>query len=595
MRWLLSILVSSALLITAVTTARAFNCPSGPNVAREAMCSYFFYYRSETATPDARIVSRIKLSNGDRTRSIALIIGISSYPNFSSDAQLPAAANDVTRLKTFLKDDEQFDEVIVLQNAEATADNISYFLETYILSRAAQFNNKARILIAYSGHGVPSVGGFPPAVILSTATSLTDVANAYPLSRIRTSVENLANVSFHVLTLINACYGGNVFAYAFSGGNLSDSFSPGAHALTAGADNQLVYSLGGPSDGSIFFDNIIQGIKSGQADPDYPIVVVGNIKQSGGVVRLGALNNYLEKRIEELNSANPHPITPYSIPWIGPIMPAPQRALGGFFFLSRVVGEPTVGLVPSKPIVSTVAFGPTVSSVPGHPEIKIFNAPSDYPIHGIDVDHSTPIRNWETVAKANFTFAYLKATESVNRKDESFQRHWQASRAANVDHGAYHMMSFCAPIEQQFNFIKSVVPKEPDALPFALDAEYYLSEKTCAQRLGKAELQRRILQLAQDLRDYYGKVPLIYASRFAFLDFQSEQFLQYMIWLSSFGGSLAFKLPGRNPWTLWQYSDKEKIEGSPVPVEANVFFGTPDQYRDFKQGAVNVALRAVSK
>lgn len=576
--------------------ARAFSCPSGPTVANETMCSYFFYYGSESVTPDARITSRVKLGTGERVRNIALIIGISSYPNFSTDQQLPAAANDVEHLKTFLKDDEKFDEVIVLQNADATKDNIRYFLEDYILQRAAQFNNKARILIAYSGHGVQAVGGYPPAIVLSNATSLTDGTHAYPLSLIRTEIENLAGVSFQALALINACFGGNVFAFGIPGGNLSDSYSPGTYALTAGADNQLVYSLGGSGDGSIFFDTLIQGVRNGQASP-YPIIVVGSDKQSGGVVSLGALNEYLVEQIQALNGKNPPPpSSPFSVPWIGPIMPAPQRALGGFFFLSPVLVT-AHGFAPTKPVVSSVAFGQAVSSIPGRPDIKVFNAPTDYLVRGVDVSHYSSIPDWQVLAKANFNFAYVKATQSNNLKDEKFSAYWEASRAAKLDHGAYHVMGFCTTVEQQLQFIKATVPKESDALPFAIDPEFYLpgwgppAESACAHALGKPEIQNRVLQLAQGVRDYYGKVPLIYAPRQAFADFQSDHFLQYMIWLASYrkGAPPDVGLPGKNPWTLWQYTDDAKIEGL-KDVNASVFFGSPAQYQTFKQGKTNLGL-----
>lgn len=604
MKWrIFSASIFSSLLLMAVApNAQAFNCPSsGPIVATEAMCKFFVHYGSETATPDARIISRLKLQAGDRTRSIALIIGISSYPNFSSDAQLPPAANDVTHLTKFLRDDQKFDEIIVLQNADATADNISYFLDDYLLARAAQFNNKARILIAYSGHGVPQRAGLPPAIVLGNATSVSDVTNSYALSRIRTSVENLAGASYHVLALINACYGGTVFSYAFGGGQPSDSYSPGTYALTAGADNQLVYSLRGPGDGSIFFDEIIKGVTFGDADPNYPQIVIGTNAETGGVVRLGALSNYLETQIEILNNRNPPSVgQPYSPPWIGPLMPSPQKALGGFFFLSRVVQE-AHGFAPSPPVVSTVAFGAAVSSVPGHPNVKIFNAPSDYPIRGIDVSRFTPVVDWNAV-KSDVNFAYLKATQAGTDIDTTFKGYWASASAAGIDRGAYHVMGFCDPVERQFDLIKSVVPKDNGALPFAIDPELYLfgpaSELACGKALGMPEIQKRILHMAQLLHEYYGKVPIIYAPRQAFSDFQDDQFSQYMIWLASYRlGAKApdVRLPGRNPWTLWQFSPTARFPGISSGVNESVFFGTPAQFQQFKEGETNVALAAVTK
>src|SRR5262249_14604994 len=212
-------------VVAFMSRANAPTCPFGVDVADLTMCRFFYHYGSEQTKPDARIVGRLKLAAGDRTRSFALIIGISKYPNFLPQDQLTPATNDVAHLKTFLKDDQKFDEIIVLENDDATAANISYFLNDYLLTRSSLYNRKSRILIAYSGHGVKQQNMLPPSLVLSNATSLADVSNLYSLSLIRTSVENLASANFHVLALINACFGGMVFAVALGGGQPSDSYS----------------------------------------------------------------------------------------------------------------------------------------------------------------------------------------------------------------------------------------------------------------------------------------------------------------------------------------------------------------------------------
>ena len=475
-----------------------------------------------------------------------------------------------------------------LENGDATASNISYFLNNYLLARTSLYNKKSRVLIAYSGHGVPHRGAFPPALVLANATSIVDVANSYSLSLIRTSVENLADANFHVVALLNACNGGTVFSYALGGGQPSDSYSPGTYALTAGADDQLVYSLGTAQDGSIFFDEIIKGIKSGAADPNYPTIVVGSSIQKGGVVRLGALSNYLDAEIEILNRRNPPGQgQPYSPPWIGPLEPSPRRARGGFFFLSPVVQEAHGFADTPAAVVSSRVFDGPVSSIPGRPDVKVFNAPADYPIRGVDLSQFNREINWRGLASA-VNFAYLRASNAT-REDSAFKASWQSSKEAGIARGAYHVLGFCGPVEREFDFIRSVVPKSEDALPFAVDAEFYMSgpprEVACARSMGTQQVQSRILQMARLLQGYYGKVPLIYGPRQAFSDFQDAQFSRYMIWFSSFarGSSTPdLRLGGRNPWTLWQYTEAATVPGVPGKIDDNVFFGTAAQFQRFK-------------
>ena len=74
--WMVGLL-SIVTFFGVATQANAVTCPIGAEVADRAMCGYFYHFGSDDATPDPRITSRLQLQSGDRSRSIALIIGIS--------------------------------------------------------------------------------------------------------------------------------------------------------------------------------------------------------------------------------------------------------------------------------------------------------------------------------------------------------------------------------------------------------------------------------------------------------------------------------------------------------------------------------------
>jgi GH25 family lysozyme M1 (1,4-beta-N-acetylmuramidase) len=74
-----------------------------------------------------------------------------------------------------------------------------------------------------------------------------------------------------------------------------------------------------------------------------------------------------------------------------------------------------------------------------------------------------------------------------------------------------------------------------------------------------------------------------------------DSFNRYPLWLAHYGASSNVpdtQLPGRNPWTLWQYGDSGTIPGSAARVDLNVFFGTEEQFQTFAAGKGNVALEA---
>jgi hypothetical protein len=86
-------------------------------------------------------------------RSFALIAGVTQYPNFPPlERSLRPAAVDIEKLQAYLKEQEFFDEIVVLKDGDMTLPNLNYFLENYFPEHLAQ-SPHSRFLFAYSGHG----------------------------------------------------------------------------------------------------------------------------------------------------------------------------------------------------------------------------------------------------------------------------------------------------------------------------------------------------------------------------------------------------------------------------------------------------------
>ncbi|MDV7024783.1 hypothetical protein R4P48_19155 [Atlantibacter subterranea] len=118
-------------------------CQNGAMVHKE-YCQFFIYYRNAKADKlDIRISDALQIPDQDasKTRAIGLIIAISKYP--ALNANLEAAEVDGKRLANFLIYGQKFDEVILLKDQDATAENIDYFLKDYLPARGEMFNKKA--------------------------------------------------------------------------------------------------------------------------------------------------------------------------------------------------------------------------------------------------------------------------------------------------------------------------------------------------------------------------------------------------------------------------------------------------------------------
>jgi lysozyme len=577
------------------------------------MCRFFSHYVEEgSLAVDNNISSRILSddSQAPPVRSYALIISVSQYPNFRRDEDkvLAPAKHDLQNLIAFFKE-QKFEEIIVLENDDATRANIEYFLRDYLKAASKARGGRSRIVFAFSGHGAPgSPSGTPGSIVLSHAKSGSDSANIMELNELAPLLKNLANNSYHFLALIGSCYSGGIF------GDVDPSYGQnhffpkarGGHALSATTSDDLAYGLS-ESQGSLFFDSLIEGVNSGWADPTYAgMVSFRDGKRQvvgGGIARLGEITGYISGKLDQ--SVNP--VTGRSFPQIrsGSLY---ANAGGAFFFLvPKVAGETIendpriVGHDIEAPLEVSLNSETTGSAVQNRPDIKVFSAPDSYPIIGLDVSHHSGKIKWQAVKNSGATFAYMKATEGGDFVDPRFKENWDATRSTGLDFGGYHVVNFCKDAATQFANIKRVVPLNDSALPVVIDLEWLKdgpsakSQRACAE-LGKARSMLR--SLAEMVRQYYGKRPVMFAHEAGVKELLSDGFNDYPLWLQDWtkdGGKNQDgpTLSGVNPWTLWQYAGNTPY-ASIKNTDVNAFFGTAEQYEDFKRSGENVALNAAS-
>lgn len=611
-------------------------CENGAFVPRE-YCKYFVFYRKDgSGELDVRVGDALKVTKPEETRAIGLVISISKYPNLN--ANIPAADTDGNRMVDFLVGTQKFDEVIHLKDEEATKDNINWFLDSYLVNRAPVFNGKARLLIIYSGHGLygdkDGDSGRQAAFVLSSAKSDTDPSGLYKMNELSASLQTLSHKYFHVLTLINACFGGGIFGLSEVGGNPDAFTKPGAYGIAAGDDKTEVYSLN-PKQGSVFVDTLIDGVTSGKADTRYSTSYVingGDGRQiTAGITRTSRLFNYITDVYADVNQrlAKSNETIQLAEPWIG----STQRdiARGGFFFLtdspsddlgkaipqgydlasnginigsySIIESDPVHGLFPAVPISSSeygrkidIPYGP-VSGIPGRPDIKIFKAPDIYPIVGIDISAEDRDINWggDVLGKTP-RFVYVRAVQ-INGVDARYSANVRNLAARNVDYGAYFKYNYCKAPKDQFALAISVVPIDDKMLPPAIrivNPDDEKGEQVECYKKHPLGVAKDVAEFAQLLLEYYHKTPLIFGSHYILSKYPGEEFAPYMSWVA-YWGSAQLKMGGSSPWTLWQYSGHEYVYGIGKNTETNVFFGTEAQYAEFKAGKGNVALRAVQR
>jgi len=210
--------------------------------------------------------------------------------------------------------------------------------------------------------------------------------------------------------------------------------------------------------------------------------------------------------------------------------------------------------------------------------------PDDYPIHGIDVSKYQGDIDWGAVAGSGVRFAYIKATEGGDHKDEKFDQNWAAAKAAGIARGAYHFVYWCRPPSEEVGWFEQNVPVEDGALPPVLDVEATPESRTCKRHLDQESAIADMRVMLEEMERHYGRRPVIYTSVDFYEAILSDgAFSDYPIWVRSTKHHPSVRY-GARKWHFWQYQSDAYIPGINVKVDRNAFYGGNDQWQAFLDG-----------
>ncbi len=211
--------------------------------------------------------------------------------------------------------------------------------------------------------------------------------------------------------------------------------------------------------------------------------------------------------------------------------------------------------------------------------VILFNNPSreTYPVRGVDVSHHQGKIEWDTLARQDIQFAYIKATEGSEFKDRNFQENFSNASATGLRVGAYHFFSYDSGGESQsMNFI-SVVPQQQGMLPPVVDIEFYGDKKEHPPDRQQTKTELKIL--LRRLEEHYGAKPLIYTTDKAYQLYIADDFYENDIWIRSIFTKP--ELAGKRRWKFWQYTNRERLagyQGREKYIDMNVFAGTEREF-----------------
>ena len=212
-------------------------------------------------------------------------------------------------------------------------------------------------------------------------------------------------------------------------------------------------------------------------------------------------------------------------------------------------------------------------------KIIILNHPSNekYEVSGIDVSHYQGQIDWKVMETKNIDFAFIKATEGSQTVDEYFNDNWRNARKTTIPIGAYHFFSFESSAETQANNYISTVGSLNGSLPPVIDFEFYGTYENNPPNIDKTRAE--LHNMLNILEKYYGKKPIIYATRKTYKMYIKDEFEGYPLWIRNVYYSPDLDM--NNKWVFWQYTDRAVMDGyygDEKYIDMNVFNGTKEEF-----------------
>ena len=179
---------------------------------------------------------------------------------------------------------------------------------------------------------------------------------------------------------------------------------------------------------------------------------------------------------------------------------------------------------------------------------------------GIDVSSYQKDIDWSTTAAdKNIKFVFVKATEGATHQSRHYRRNIDNARKHGVKVGSYHFLRTTSSIDAQFaNFTSIVKADEQDIVPL-IDVE-------TRRGWSNQQLQDSVKKFADLIESHYGVRPMIYTSSSFFNSYLGADFAVYPLFIARYSKSEPTLQFGAK-WTLWQFSDRGRIQGIDAYVD----------------------------
>jgi lysozyme len=169
-----------------------------------------------------------------------------------------------------------------------------------------------------------------------------------------------------------------------------------------------------------------------------------------------------------------------------------------------------------------------------------------YPVQGVEIGGQDGDVNWSAIKAIGADFAYVDASASAFARDPEFVRNLEQARAAGLPAGAVHRYDPCQPAHKQAANFVTVVPRDPDLLPPAVDLDMLADD--CPLKVPDAAVESELMTFLNQIETHTGKPALLKLSPAFESRYGIAAKIDRNLWLVR--DRLQPDYAGR-PWTLW--------------------------------------------
>ncbi|MEK5320684.1 GH25 family lysozyme [Paenibacillus sp. FSL L8-0644] len=202
---------------------------------------------------------------------------------------------------------------------------------------------------------------------------------------------------------------------------------------------------------------------------------------------------------------------------------------------------------------------------------------SDGHAQGIDVSHYNGNIDWQQVAAAGKTFAFIKATEGTKYQDNQFLINVQGAREANILVGAYHFLNATTADgarQEAANFARAL-----DSAGGRLDLPPVMDYENNPKGLTPAQINEVAHAFLDEMERLTGRQPIVYTGN-VFASKFDPTFSMYKLWVARYSTTQKpTAVPAWNNWWAWQYSSTGSVPGIRGQVDLDEYNGTIDELR----------------